>query len=196
LGRFCDFKCSRTIARIADGVRPAATEVKPFIRSYFNTDPGQVNLEDLSFWETCSAAVLRPAAPSTRRTRPLVSRANPPRVFSSERGDELWLAPFVTNQWLKDGQKVAVRTCPDAIRQGELHDHLERCQGRNRRRACNCPTMHGQQSRSRCVHPEGKPMQSVTVQGKLSGFRSAEGTITLPPAVETNRLWQVLANHL
>ena len=29
-----------------------------------------------------------------------------------ERGDELWLAPFVTNNWLKDGMTIAVRNAP------------------------------------------------------------------------------------
>ena len=33
-------------------------------------------------------------------------------MLITERGDELWLAPFVTHHWLKDGMKVAVRNAP------------------------------------------------------------------------------------
>ena len=33
-------------------------------------------------------------------------------MLLTERGQELWLAPFVTDNWLKDGMVVAVANAP------------------------------------------------------------------------------------
>ena len=33
-------------------------------------------------------------------------------MFAMDRGDELWLAPMVTNRWLQDGRKIEVRNAP------------------------------------------------------------------------------------
>ena len=33
-------------------------------------------------------------------------------MLVAEHGDELWLAPFVTSEWLKDGQRIAVTNAP------------------------------------------------------------------------------------
>ena len=63
-------------------------------------------------------------ARGTRPTRRAGSSARRPLMFAMDRGDELWLAPMVTNRWLEDGKKIEVRNAPTPIRHGELLDHL------------------------------------------------------------------------
>ena len=80
-------------------------DVKPFIRSYFNCIPTLVSKENLSFWEhfhnQCGWNKTHETGWFLCQTRVM---------FIGERDDELWLAPFVTNHWMKDGMKVSVQT--------------------------------------------------------------------------------------
>jgi hypothetical protein len=106
-------------------------------------------------------------------------------MFVTERGDELWLAPFVTNHWLKDGMKVSVRNAPTRfgkvgytitshVAEGEIDAVV--------RLPVNCTA---KKVVLRLRHPEGKPMQSVTVQGKPhKDFDPKKETITFVPSGE------------
>jgi hypothetical protein len=103
-------------------------------------------------------------------------------MFVAERGDELWLAPFVTNQWLKDGQRVAVHnaatrfgkvgyTITSKAAQGEIEAVVqlpEKCTAKK--------------VVLRLRHPEGKLMKAVTVQGKPhADFDAKKEIISLVP---------------
>jgi hypothetical protein len=106
-------------------------------------------------------------------------------MFVGERGDELWLAPFVTNRWLKDGQKVAVENAPtrfgrvgytitSKVAAGQI-DAVVRLP-----KECTAKKIV-----LRLRHPDGKPMQSVTVQGKPhSDFDAKKETVSLSPGDE------------
>ena len=98
-------------------------EVKPFIRAYFNSIISLLNREDLSMWEHFVNAAFN----KTHETGYFLYQSR--TMLLTERGNELWLAPFVTNNWLKDGMTVAGQECADAFRQGGLPDHVAR-QGR------------------------------------------------------------------
>jgi len=153
-------------------------DVKPFIRSYFNTIPVLVSKEVLSFWEHLAN---RGAWNKTHETGWFLCQTRV--MFVGERGDELWLAPFVTNHWLKDGMKVSVRNAPTRfgkvsytitsnVAKGEIEAVVqlpEKCTAKK--------------VVLRLRHPEGKPIQSVTVQGKPhKDFDPRKETVTFEPS--------------
>jgi hypothetical protein len=102
-------------------------------------------------------------------------------MFAQERGDDLWLAPFVTDNWLKDGLTVAVTNVPtqfgpasyriaSRVKKGFIEAHIEP------------PTRSAPKAIVlRLRHPEGKPIKKVTVNGKRhKNFDAQRETITLP----------------
>ncbi len=135
-------------------------EVKPFIRSYFNAIPSLLSLENLSFWEHFHNTG---GWNKTHETGWFLSQTR--TMFLMERGDELWLAPFVTNNWLKQGMKVSVANAPthfgptgyeilSSADQGFIEATVQ-CPNRNPPREIVL----------RIRHPEGKQMKSVQVDG-------------------------------
>jgi len=170
--------------RIAD-IHAQRDDVKPFVRSYFNVIPALVNFEDLTFWEDMlNDGFASGAWNKTHETGWFLGQTH--TMFVTERGDELWLAPFVTNQWLKDGLKVAVRNAPTRfgkvgypitsnVAKGEI-DAVVQLPDK-----CTAKKVV-----LRLRHPQGKPIQSVTVQDKpYTDFDPRKETITLAPAGET-----------
>jgi len=84
----------------------ARDDVKPFIRSYFNTIFSVLSDETLAFWEHMPFGDWNgvfEAGNFLRRTR---------LMMVMERSEELWLAPFVTNRWMQDGMRVKVQNAP------------------------------------------------------------------------------------
>jgi hypothetical protein len=159
-------------------------DVKPFLRSYFNAIPSVVCGEDLSFWEELEGNDIGCGAfNKTHETGWFLSQTH--TMFVTERGDELWLAPFVTNHWLKDGMKVSVRNAPTRfgkvgytitshVAEGEIDAVV--------RLPVNCTA---KKVVLRLRHPEGKPMQSVTVQGNPhTDFDPKKETVTFEPSGE------------
>ena len=136
-------------------------DIKPFLRTYFNTIPSLLNLENLSFQEHFRGVG---AWNKTHETGYFLHQTR--LMLLMERGDDLWLAPFVTTNWFKDGQSVAVRKAPtrfgpmsyqigSALAQGYIEATIEP------------PTRSSpRQIVLRLRHPEGKPMLKVTVNGQ------------------------------
>ena len=81
-------------------------EVKPFIRGYFNTLPSLLDRENLSIWEHFFPGAYN----KTHETGYFLYQTR--LMLAMERGDDLWLAPFVTSNWLKNGMSIAVRNLP------------------------------------------------------------------------------------
>jgi hypothetical protein len=136
-------------------------DVKPFVRSYFNALSSLLNDENLSFWEH-----FRNAGGWNKTHETGWFLCQTATMFVMERGDELWLAPMITNRWLEDGQTIAVRNAPTRfgpvvyrmnshVRDGYIEASIE-------------PPTRTPPKRVviRIRHPEGKPMRSVTVDGK------------------------------
>ncbi len=167
--------------RIAE-IHALRDDVKPFIRSYFNPIPSLVVSEDLSFWERLlDHGVAGSGWNKTHETGWFLGQTR--TMFVSERGDELWLAPFVTNHWLKDGMKVSIGNAPTrfgkvgyTITSNAAKGEIEAVVQLPEKCAAKKVVL-------RLRHPDGKPMQSVTVQGEPhKDFDPRKETITLAPA--------------
>jgi hypothetical protein len=156
-------------------------DVKPFVRSYFNAIPTLVSGENLSFWEhfhnTCGWNKTHETGWFLCQTR---------TMFVTEHGDELWLAPFVTNHWLKDGMKVVVRNAPTRFGKVNYTINSAAAKGYIEVVVELPPHISAQKIVLRLRHPEGKRMRAVTVQGKPhTDFDSQEETVTFTPTGET-----------
>jgi hypothetical protein len=146
-------------SRIAD-VYALRDEVKPFIRSYFNAIPSLLSRENLSFWEHFHNTG---GWNKTHETGWFLAQTR--TMFVMERGEELWLAPFVTNQWLKEGMEVKVANAP--TRFGPVGYRLVSKAAEGRVSATIDAPQRNPPKRIviRIRHPEGKPMRSVKVNG-------------------------------
>jgi hypothetical protein len=165
--------------RIAE-VHALRDDVKPFVRSYFNTIPTLLSRENLSFWEHFHNTG---GWNKTHETGWFLCQTRIMLVM--ERGDDLWLAPMVTNHWFKDKMKISVRNAPtqfgkvsysitSAVAAGHIDAEIQAPKERPAQRIV-----------IRLRHPEGKPMQSVTVQGKPhKDFDPAKETVTLAPSAD------------
>jgi hypothetical protein len=158
-------------------------DVKPFIRSYFNAIPSLLNTENLSFWEHFHN---NGAWNKTHETGWFLAQTR--MVLVMEHGDdELWLAPFVTNHWMKDGMVVGVRNAPtkfgkvsykitSAVSKGYIEAVIEPPMVRQAHDSTELVEVHPERSRGtrsapkalvlRLRHPDEKHIKSVTVNGK------------------------------
>jgi hypothetical protein len=151
-------------------------DVKPFLRSYFNSIAAMVSEENLSLWEHFHNLG---GWNKTHETGWFLCQTR--LMLVQERSDELWLAPFVTDNWLKDGLTVAVSNAPTQfgsvsyrltshVKNSVIAAHIEP----PKRSAPKAIVL-------RLRHPDGKPMRAVTVNGKRhTGFDPKRETITLP----------------
>ncbi len=150
-------------------------DVKPFIRTYFNMFPLLLNMENLTYWEHFNAGG---GWNKTHESGWFLEMTR--TMMLTERGDDLWLAPFVTYNWLKDGMTVGVSNAPTRfgpvsyritsfVKQGYIEARID------------FPTRSQPDNVViRIRHPEGKKMQSVTANGKeYKNFDPAADTITL-----------------
>jgi hypothetical protein len=159
-------------------------DVKPFVRSYYNTIAAMLNPEVLTLWEHFHHSG---AWDKTHETGYFLHQTR--TMLVTERGDQLWLAPFVTCNWLKDGQTLSVSNAPTRFGpvSYEIQSHL--AEGVIR------VTIHppARQSPSGIVlrlrNPEGSPIRSVRVNGRPhSDFDRTAGLVRLKPAGEALRL--------
>jgi hypothetical protein len=136
-------------------------DVKPFIRAYFNTLPTLLNREDLSLWEHFNASG---AFNKTHETGYFLHQTR--LMLVQERGNRLWLAPFVTSNWLKDGMTISVDSAPTEfgpvsyritshVAQGNIEASIEPPKRTLPREIV-----------LRLRHPDGKPIRNATVNGK------------------------------
>jgi len=137
-------------------------DVKPFIRTYMNTLPTCLNLENLTLWEHFNASG---GWNKTHETGHFLCQTR--LMYVMERGDELWLAPFVTNNWMKNGMEVLVKNAP--TRFGEVSYSIKShvSQGFIEAKVELTERSKPGEVVLRIRHPEGKLMQSATVNGKL-----------------------------
>lgn len=153
-------------------------DVKPFIRSYFNTIPSLLSTEILSFWEHFNGMG---GWNKTHETGYFLHQTR--QMLVQERGDELWLAPFVTRNWLKHGMKVGVQNSPtrfgpvsyrvtSAVNDGHIDVEIDP------------PVRHPySQIVLRLRHPENRRVQSVTVNGEEhKDFDPVSEAIRIAPA--------------
>ena len=104
-------------------------------------------------------------------------------MLVTERGTELWLAPFITYNWLKDGQRLKVSNAPtrfgpvayeleSRLQQGLIHATIQSPQREPPSRIV-----------LRLRHPDGLPIRSVQINGKrYSDYDKAAGLVRLRPS--------------
>ena len=154
-------------------------DVKPFVRSYFNTLAAMLNPEVLTLWEHFNRSG---AWDKTHETGYFLHQTR--TMLVQERDHELWLAPFVTSHWLCDGQRVSVKNAP--TRFGEISYEIKSRAGEGFIEARIEPPTRQKPAQIvlRLRHPDGKPMRSVTVNGKACRkFNPKEETVRIVPNV-------------
>lgn len=146
--------------RIAD-IHALRDDVKPFLRTYFNSIFPFLSEETLALWEHFRNLG---GWNKTHETGWFLQQTR--TLLVMERGDELWLAPFIPNQWLKEGMAVAVRRAP--TRFGPVSYRITSHVAAGVIEAViEPPTRPSPQALVlRLRHPEEKPMQRVTVNGQ------------------------------
>ena len=150
-------------------------DVKPFIRSYFHSAVVEFNREDMCMWEGNWA---NSVWNKTAETGGFLYQTR--IVFVTERDKDLWLAPFVTSHWMKDGLKVAIGDAPTYF--GPVSYEITSHVGEGYIEATiDPPTRKAPRAVViRLRHPDGKPMRRVTVNGKDSkSFDASKETVTL-----------------
>jgi len=152
-------------------------DVKPFIRSYFNTIPSLLNTENLAFWEHFGN---RGAWHKPHETGYFLAQTR--LMLVMERGEQLWLAPFVTGEWLKDGRAVSVRNAP--TRFGKVSYRIASSAKRGFIEATIDPPTRTPPKGIvlRLRHPEGKTMRSVLIGGRPhQAFDAVDSSIRIKP---------------
>ena len=136
-------------------------DVKPFIRAYFNTLPSLLNLENLSLQEHFNGFA---AWNKTHETGYFLQQTR--FMLVMEHGDELYLAPLITSNWLKDGCVVAITNAP--TRFGMVSYRIISSVDKGFIEAMIEPPTRTQPKQLviRLRHPEGKQMKSVTINGE------------------------------
>lgn len=159
-------------------------DVKPFVRSYFNSIASLLNPEVLTFWEHFRHSG---AWDKTHETGYFLHQTR--TMLVQERGKDLWLAPLVPTDWLRDKQRIRVAQAPTVF--GTVNYRIESRVAEGYIEATIDPPTR-KLPRSivlRLRHPEGKPIRSFTVNGKRGGeFDTVEQTIRISPKKETMRV--------
>jgi len=158
-------------------------DVKPFIRSYFNTLAAMISPEVLTFWEHFHDAG---AYDKTHETGYFLHQTR--TMLIQERRDELWLAPFIPAEWLKDGSRVAVVNAPTRFGNAgyEIASHIDRGYMEVR---IEPPPGTPREIVLRLRHPEGARIHAVTLNGKgVRTYDPATGILRLKPAKRSMNL--------
>jgi len=135
-------------------------DVKPFIRSYFNTLAAMLNPEVLTIWEHFH---FTGAWDKTHETGYFLYQTR--TMFVQERGHDLWLAPFVTSNWLHDGQRILVKNAPTFF--GNVSYQIKSFANKGYIEATIDPPVRQAPEMLvlRLRHPQGKSMRAVTLNG-------------------------------
>ena len=155
-------------------------DLRPFIRSYFNAIPSLLSLENLSFWEHFHNIG---GWNKTHETGWFLCQSR--IMFVMERGDDLWLAPFVTSEWFHDEMVVGVGDAP--TRFGRMSYEIRSAVAQSLIEAWIWPPKRMPPRRIilRVRHPQGNPMKTVYVNDRPhSEFDPLQETVTLSPSAE------------
>jgi len=154
-------------------------DVKPFVRSYFNTMAAMLNPEVLTFWEHFHHSG---AWDKTHETGYFLHQTR--IMLVAERGDQLWLAPLITSNWLKDGLVVAITNAPTRFGPVSYRIVSHVSQGYIEANIQPPDRTLPKTLVLRLRHPDGKPLRSVTINHRSSRqFDIAKECILIKPAV-------------
>ena len=154
-------------------------EVKPFLRSYFNSLASLLNPEVLTLWEHFHH---NGAWDKTHETGYFLHQTR--LLLLQERGEQLWLAPLTPEAWLEPGKSLSVSNAP--TRFGPVSFSLSsRAEPRRVEARVHPPRRTPPKAIVvRLRQPEKTWMSRVEVNGQRhDAFNPALQTITLDPAV-------------
>jgi hypothetical protein len=159
-------------------------DVKPFLRSYFNTIPTLLSLENLSFWEHFANSG---GWNKTHETGYFLAQTRLMMVM--ERENDLWLAPMVTENWLRDGLGFSVENAPTEFGKVSfrVRSHLD---DGFIEAIVEPPTRNPPDALVvRLRRPNEKPIREIEVQGADRAEIAPEGNaVRISPGTETIRL--------
>lgn len=156
-------------------------DVKPFIRSYFNTPPTLLNTENLTLWEHFHN---QGAWNKTHETGWFLCQTR--LMFVMERGDALWLAPFLPAHWLGNGMRVRVGNVPTTF--GRVSFEIRSNIDTGRINLTVTPPTRSMPAGVvvRLRHPHSKPIKSASIAGKPGlDVRVDDDVLRLPPLGES-----------
>jgi len=154
-------------------------EVKPFIRSYFNTLSAMLNPEVLTFWEHFNHSG---AWDKTHETGYFLHQTR--TMLLTERGDELWLAPLITSNWFGNGMVIEVANAPTRFGPAGYRLHSRIAEGFIEVTIQSPTRTPPSEIVLRVRHPEQKPILAVMVNGREHRDFTPAGLIRLKPAPE------------
>lgn len=158
-------------------------DIKPFLRSYFNTIAAHINLEDLSLWEHLAGSG---AINKTHETGYFLYQSR--TMLLTERDNDLWLAPFIPAAWMIDGGVIKINNAPSKF--GSVSMEINSSLKSSNYVVVNL-NFDFRDKPSKIVlrsrHPLGLPIKSVELNGKnYLGFN--KDLITLSPRLEKMRV--------
>ncbi|MCX8091893.1 MAG: hypothetical protein N3I86_13335 [Verrucomicrobiae bacterium] len=166
-------------------------DVKPFVRTYFNSLASLLNPEVLTFWEHFHH---HGAWDKTHETGYFLQQTRFMLVMEHDKA--LWLAPLIPSHWLRDGalinaQRLATRFGPVSFR-----IHAQTAQGRILARIEPPTRTRPDLVVLRLRHPDGQPIKRVLVNGRdHTDFDRRNGEIRLRGADTVQGAWQVRAEY-
>jgi hypothetical protein len=171
-------KVQPNLCRVAE-IYALRDDVRPFLRAYFNFIGPQLNKRNRTFWEDFTPDSGAWGSTEGSAYFLLLTRL----MLVMERNEELWLAPFVTNNWLQHGKSVRVQEAATHfgpvsywirswVRSGYIEAEIDLPERQSPKEVV-----------IRLRHPEAKPMRAVTVNGKShEGFDNTKEIVRLKPA--------------
>ncbi|MHB0997677.1 MAG: NPCBM/NEW2 domain-containing protein [Armatimonadota bacterium] len=138
-------------------------DIKPYIRTCFNTFFPMLSMETLALWEHFNA---QGGWNKTHETGWMLQQIR--MMLVQERDKELWLAPFVTYNWLKDGMSVGIDNAPTYF--GRVSYKITSHIDKGYIEASITPPSREKPETLvlRLRHPDGKKIKLVTVNGTES----------------------------
>ena len=110
-------------------------------------------------------------------------------MLLQERGNELWLAPFVTRNWLKHGMTVRCQNAPTSFGRAGYELHSQTDNGFIETLIDPPTTRPPERIVLRLRHPNGRQIKSVTVNGGNHEDVDTQGeTISLQPSGKQMRI--------
>lgn len=153
-------------------------DVKPFVRSYFNSLASLLNTEVLTLWEHFRHSG---AWDKTHETGYFLHQTR--LMLVQERGEELWLAPLLPSEWLRGGNTVEVKNAP--TRFGPVSFRINSRNGGREAAIEIAPPARSKPARLviRLRHPEGRAIASVQVNGRTHrDFDAKNQIVALRPS--------------
>jgi hypothetical protein len=150
-------------------------DIKPFVRSYFNSIASLLNPEVLTFWEHFHHSG---AWDKTHETGYFLHQTR--TMLVQERENQLWLAPFALDQWLEQERRLSVRNAPTHFGpvSFEILSHVDEGYVEAK---IDPPVRHRPEAIVlRLRHPQSREIRVVTVDGrKLRSWEPDKQTVTL-----------------